>query len=75
MSSTLPPDGPQGPEYLEQGAGSPLGHEATPRGAGSRKTVLIAAAAVVAHLDRVLPRHRHALSSAYPFRCSGFAER
>lgn len=47
MSSTHPPDGPQGPEYLEQGSGSPLGHEATPKAAGSRKTVLVVTAAVV----------------------------
>ena len=46
MSSTLPPDGPQGPEYLEQGSGSPLDREATPR-AGSRKTVLVAGAAAL----------------------------
>lgn len=50
MSSTLPPDGPQGPEYLEHGSGSPLGHEATPRAAGSRKTVLVVAGATVALL-------------------------
>ena len=47
MSSTLPPNGPQGPEYLEQGSGSPLEHEVTPKAAGSRKTVLVAVAAVV----------------------------
>ncbi|HEU4810892.1 MAG TPA: DUF3352 domain-containing protein [Nocardioides sp.] len=50
MSSNLPPEGPQGPEYLEQGSGSPLGHEATPKAARGRKTVLIAAVAVVALL-------------------------
>lgn len=46
MSTTSPPpEGPTGPEYLEQGGGDPV-PPATPDGAG-RRTTLVAAGAVV----------------------------
>ncbi len=47
MSSSIPPEGPGGPEYLEQGGGSPLGSSPKPAGSGRRKA-LIAGGAVVA---------------------------
>ncbi len=47
MSNTIPPGGPDGPEYLEQGGGSPLGSSPRPAGSGRRKAI-IAGGAVVA---------------------------
>jgi hypothetical protein len=45
VSNTIPPGGPDGPEYLEQGGGSPLG--SSPKAAGSgRRRALIAGGAV-----------------------------
>jgi len=51
VSSNYPPDGPQRPEYLEQGGGSPLAPAAHPRSGGSRKKpALIASGAIAALL-------------------------
>src|SRR6478672_2006119 len=51
MSSTFPPGGPQGPEYLEQGGGSRVAPASQPRSGGSRKKpALIASGAIAALL-------------------------
>lgn len=50
MSSTHPPTGPQGPEYLEQGSGSPIGGDARP---GTGRTRALVAGAAVAGLALV----------------------
>lgn len=44
MSSSIPPQGPGQPEYLEQGSGAPLG--AGRPSSGNRRTVLLAGGAV-----------------------------
>lgn len=51
VSSTFPPGGPQGPEYLEQGGGSPVAPASKPRSGGSgKKPALIASGAIAALL-------------------------
>ena len=51
MSSTFPPGGPQGPEYLEQGGGSRVAPASQPRSGGSgKKPALIAGGAIAALL-------------------------
>ncbi len=46
MTSSMPPTGPQGPEYLERGGGAPLARE--PRsGGGGRRKAIVAGATVV----------------------------
>ncbi|MGH3336674.1 MAG: hypothetical protein ACRDOZ_12695, partial [Nocardioides sp.] len=46
MTSSMPPTGSQGPEYLEQGGGAPLARE--PRsGGGGRRKAIVAGATVV----------------------------
>ena len=45
MSSSIPPDGSQQPEYLEQGSGGPIGTDGPRR--GNRRTAVIAGGAVV----------------------------
>lgn len=49
MSSSFPPGGPQGPEYLEQGSGAPLPPEPKTR-TRSRKPAVIAGGAIAALL-------------------------
>ena len=48
MSSSQPPGGPQGPEYLEQGSGAPLGPDRgrTSGGRSGRRTGVLAAVGV-----------------------------
>lgn len=47
MSTSQPPGGPTGPEYLEQGGGEPVAPSSSGRG-GNRRTALVAGGAVVA---------------------------
>ena len=46
MSSSQPPRGPQGPEYLEQGGGAPFGREPASGGRSRRRTGILAGAGV-----------------------------
>ena len=46
MTSSMPPTGPQGPEYLEQGGGAPLAREPRSGGGGRRKAVVAGATVV-----------------------------
>jgi hypothetical protein len=45
VSSTFPPGGPDGPEYLEQGGGSPVGSSTQPK-SGGRRTAIVAGGAI-----------------------------
>jgi hypothetical protein len=48
MSSTTPPPaGPGGPEFLEQGGGEPVGPATTKTGRGGRRTAVVAGGAVL----------------------------
>ncbi|MGH3337123.1 MAG: DUF3352 domain-containing protein, partial [Nocardioides sp.] len=46
MTSSMPPTGPQGPEYLEQGGGAPLAREHRSGGGGRRKAIVAGATVV-----------------------------
>ncbi|NYD41493.1 DUF3352 domain-containing protein [Nocardioides panaciterrulae] len=50
MSSSFPPGGPQGPEYLEQGGGAPLPPRPPRRRSRSRRPTLVAGGAIAALL-------------------------